>query len=126
MLEAGDKDEAKDLATDIAQLTAHAQTLLERARRYLPVIDTAGTQLAEYKVCIRPLPADGYSIVGRPTGVEGCYVIVTNSGVTLAAHLAALVADEILTGRDEPTLAPYRLQRFADTTLADDTRLAPH
>lgn len=124
MLEAGDIDEAMDLATDAAQLAAHAQTLLERARRYLPAL--AGTKLAEYKVCIRPLPADGYSIVGRPTGVEGCYVIVTHSGVTLAAHLAALASSEILTGHDEPALEPYRLQRFAVASPSGDTRPAHH
>jgi glycine/D-amino acid oxidase-like deaminating enzyme len=114
LLEAGDRDDAIDLATDAAQLAAEAETLLERARRYLPALAVAGTGIAEYKVCIRPLPVDGYSIVGRPTGVEGCYVIVTHSGVTLATHLAALAAEEILMGHEEPTLAPYRLQRFAD------------
>ncbi|MGZ3582490.1 MAG: NAD(P)/FAD-dependent oxidoreductase [Ktedonobacterales bacterium] len=124
MFEAGDIDAAMDLATDATQLAAHAQILLERARRYLPAL--AGTKLAEYKVCIRPLPADGYSIVGRPTGVEGCYVMVTHSGVTLAAHLAALASGEILTGHDEPTLAPYRLQRFAVASPSGDTRPAHH
>jgi glycine/D-amino acid oxidase-like deaminating enzyme len=111
LFEAGDTDAAVDLTTDAAQLAVHARTLLERARRYVPAL--AGTGLAEYKVCIRPLPADGYSIVGRPTGLEGCYVIVTHSGVTLAAHLATLAADEILQSREQPVLAPYRLQRFA-------------
>lgn len=111
MLEAGDRDDAIDLTTGGAQLAALAQTLLERARRYLPAL--ARTGLAEYKVCIRPLPADGYSIVGRPAGIAGCYVMVTHSGVTLAAHLTALASAEILTGQDEPALAPYRPQRFA-------------
>jgi len=111
MFEAGDIDEATDMSTDVAQQEVFARTMLERARRYLPGL--AGTGLAEQKVCIRPLPADGYSIVGRPTGVEGCYLIVTHSGVTLAAHLAALASAEILTGREEPTLAPFRMQRFA-------------
>lgn len=110
-LESGDIDAAVDLATGAAELAAHAATLLQRARGVLPGL--AGTELAEHKVCIRPLPADGYSIVGRPAGVDGCYVIVTHSGVTLAAHLAALATGEILAGRDEPTLAPFRLQRFA-------------
>jgi glycine/D-amino acid oxidase-like deaminating enzyme len=124
LLEAGDQDVAVDLATDASQLAAHAQTLLERARRYLPAL--ADTRIAEYKVCIRPLPIDGYSIVGRPSGVEGCYVMVTHSGVTLAAHLAALASSEILTGRDEPTLAPFRLQRFANAAPSGDTSPARH
>lgn len=118
LLEAGDIDDAVDLATDANQLSAHAQTLLARARRYLPGL--AETGISEFKVCVRPLPADGYSIVGQPTGVDGLYAIVTHSGVTLAAHLAALASSEILTGRDEPTLAPYRLQRFAGAAPTRD------
>jgi glycine/D-amino acid oxidase-like deaminating enzyme len=108
---AGDVDANVDLTTGAAELAVLAEMLLERARGVLPAL--AGTALAGHKVCIRPLPADGYSIVGRPVGVDGCYVIVTHSGVTLAAHLAALAAGKILTGCDEPTLVPYRLQRFA-------------
>lgn len=126
LFEAGDIDTAMDLATDCVQLAASAQTLLERARRYLPALAEAGTRLAEYRVCIRPLPADGYSIVGRTHGVAGCYVMVTHSGITLAAHLAALASGEILTGHDEPTLAPYRLQRFAGAARSGDVRPAPH
>ena len=118
LLEAGDIDDAVDLTTDDTQLAAHAQTLLERARGYLPALGE--TKVAEHKVCIRALPADGYSIVGRPSAVEGLYVIVTHSGVTLAARLAALTSGEILTERDESALAPYRLQRFAATSPADD------
>lgn len=111
MVEAGDIDDGVDLYTRPAELAARAGTLLERARGVLPAL--AGVALAEHKICIRPLPADGYSIVGRPAGVGGCYVIVTHSGVTLAAHLAELAAGEILTGADEPSLEPFRLQRFA-------------
>jgi glycine/D-amino acid oxidase-like deaminating enzyme len=124
LLEAGDQDVAVDLDTDADDLAARAQTLLERARRYLPGL--AETRIAEYKVCIRPLPLDGYSIVGRPSGVEGCYVMVTHSGVTLAAHLATLASSEMLTGRDEPTLAPYRLERFAVAAPPGDTPPARH
>jgi glycine/D-amino acid oxidase-like deaminating enzyme len=107
---AGDIDAGVNLSTGAAELEALATTLLERARRVLPALTDIA--LAGHKICIRPLPADGYSIVGRPAGMDGCYVLVTHSGVTLAAHLALLAADEILTGTEEHLLAPYRLQRF--------------
>lgn len=113
-LEAVDTDEAVDLTTGAAELEARAASLLRRARSVLPALATTG--LAEHRVCVRPLPADGYTIAGPVGGVEGCYVIVTHSGVTLAAHLAELAAAEILEGADQPALAPYRLDRFTART----------
>jgi glycine/D-amino acid oxidase-like deaminating enzyme len=110
-LEAGDLDDRVDLTTAADQLASHSATLLQRAREVLPCL--SGAEIAEYRVCVRPLPADGYPIIGRPNAVDGCYMIVTHSGVTLAAHLATLVAGEILTENDHPSLLPYRLQRFA-------------
>jgi glycine/D-amino acid oxidase-like deaminating enzyme len=65
-----------------------------------------------YRVCVRPMPADGQSIVGWLPGVEGVYVAVTHSGVTLGAHLAGLVADELLGGAAAAELAPFRPGRF--------------
>ncbi|HXM58972.1 MAG TPA: FAD-dependent oxidoreductase [Candidatus Dormibacteraeota bacterium] len=109
-LEAGDLDDRVDLGTGSDQLAAIAERLLRRARAVLPGL--ADATLAEHRVCVRPLPADGRSIVGRPAAPDGCYVIVTHSGVTLAAHLAALATGEILTETDHPDLAPFRLQRL--------------
>jgi hypothetical protein len=54
-----------------------------------------------YRVCVRPMPADGQSIVGWLPGAPGVYVAVTHSGVTLGAHLAALITSELLSA-DEP------------------------
>ena len=47
-----------------------------------------GASVTGYRVCVRPMPADGRSVVGWLPGAEGVYVAVTHSGVTLAAHLA--------------------------------------
>jgi glycine/D-amino acid oxidase-like deaminating enzyme len=66
-------------------------------------------------VCVRPMPADGQSIVGWLPGVEGLYVAVTHSGVTLGAHLAELMTSELTTGEHAPELAPYRPGRFSGT-----------
>jgi glycine/D-amino acid oxidase-like deaminating enzyme len=113
-LEAGELDDCVDLTTAADQLTDFAAILLQRARTVLPGL--ADATLAEHRVCVRPLPADGYTIIGRPAAIDGCYVIVTHSGVTLAAHLATLGAGEILTQSDHPSLAPYRLERFTNAT----------
>jgi glycine/D-amino acid oxidase-like deaminating enzyme len=58
------------------------------------------------------MPADGQSIVGRLPGADGLYVAVTHSGVTLAAHLAELIAGELVSGTAAAELAPYRPDRF--------------
>jgi glycine/D-amino acid oxidase-like deaminating enzyme len=48
------------------------------------------------------------------------YVAVTHSGVTLAAHLAGLIATELVTGTAAAELAPYRPSRFAAARPAPD------
>ena len=69
--------------------------------------------MAGYRVCVRPMPADGRSIVGWLPGAGSVYVAVTHSGVTLGAHLARLITTELVTGAPADELAPYRPDRFA-------------
>ena len=76
---------------------------------------TRGLDHAEvtgYQVCVRPMPADGQSIVGWLPGPRGVYLAVTHSGVTLAAHLAGLIATELVTGTAPGELRPFRPSRF--------------
>jgi len=108
-------DAAVDLHTPGEELRRWAGELLDRARRVTGGLDDA--TVTGYRVCVRPMPADGQSIVGWLPGAPGVYVAVTHSGVTLGAHLAALITSELL-GADEPggaagaELAPYRPDRF--------------
>jgi glycine/D-amino acid oxidase-like deaminating enzyme len=111
--------EAPDLPVDLhtpeAELRRLAGELLERARRTVRGLDEACVVAA--RVCVRPLPADEQSIVGRLPGAGWLYVAVTHSGVTLAAHLSRLIAAELATGVSSAELAPYRPDRFAGTAL---------
>jgi glycine/D-amino acid oxidase-like deaminating enzyme len=66
------------------------------------------------------MPADGRSVVGWLPGADGVYVAVTHSGVTLAAHLAGLIATELVTGTAAAELAPYRPGRFTAARPAPD------
>ena len=109
-------DAAVDLCTRDEELRRWAGELLDRARRVTAGLDDA--TVTGYWVCVRPMPADGRSIVGWLPGAPGVYVAVTHSGVTLGAHLAALITAELLSadkpgGADEAELAPYRPGRFA-------------
>ncbi len=103
-------DAAVDLHTPEADLRRWAEELLRRARRAVRGLDDAA--VVGYRVCVRPMPADGRSIVGRLPGAESLYVAVTHSGVTLAAHLARLITAELVTGAAPAELAPYRPDRF--------------
>jgi glycine/D-amino acid oxidase-like deaminating enzyme len=111
-------DAAVDLHTPGADLRRWAGELLRRARRVIRGLDGAG--VAGYRVCVRPMPADGRSIVGWLPGAGGVYVAVTHSGVTLAAHLAELITAELAGGTAPAELAPYRPGRFAAATPAPD------
>jgi glycine/D-amino acid oxidase-like deaminating enzyme len=103
------EDAAVDLHTPGADLDRWAAELLGRARRTIGGLDDA--RVVDRRVCVRPMPADGQSIVGRLPGAENVYIAVTHSGVTLAAHLSRLIADD-LAGARPAELAPYRPDRF--------------
>ena len=108
-------DAAVDLHTPGTELRHWAGELLRRARQTVRGLDEA--TVAAYQVCVRPMPADGQSIVGRLPGAGWLYVAVTHSGVTLAAHLSRLITAELVTGASATELTPYRPDRFAGTAV---------
>jgi glycine/D-amino acid oxidase-like deaminating enzyme len=94
--------------------------LLERVQRFLPDLATEpSARIVEARVGIRPMPADGYSVVGALAERPGLYLAVTHSGVTLAPLLGELVAAEIITGREDERLATFRPGRLARLENAD-------
>ena len=109
-------DTPVDLHTPEAELRDRAAELLHRARRTVRGLDQA--RVVACQVCVRPLPADEQSIVGRLPGAGWLYVAVTHSGVTLAAHLSRLIAAELAAGAPSAELARYRPDRFAGTAVS--------
>jgi glycine/D-amino acid oxidase-like deaminating enzyme len=69
-------------------------------------------KLDQFRVGYRPLPVDGFPLVGRMNNIEGLYVAVTHSGITLAPAIGAFGAEEILNGQRHELLAPYNLDRI--------------
>jgi len=116
-------DAAVDLHTPEPELRSWAAELLRRARRTVSGLDDA--RVIQSRVCVRPMPADGVSIVGRLPGAGGLYVAVTHSGVTLAAHLARLIATELTTGTPPADLAPYRPGASCRAARRSGSRPAP-
>ncbi|TIN27278.1 MAG: FAD-binding oxidoreductase [Mesorhizobium sp.] len=92
-----------------AEATAHALFAAMKAMlRHSDVLE-----LDFHTVGYRPTPIDGFPIIGRAEGVDGVYVAVMHSGITLAPAVGLFAALEILDGERDPLLAPYGLSRFA-------------
>ncbi|WP_035855807.1 NAD(P)/FAD-dependent oxidoreductase [Cryptosporangium arvum] len=85
--------------------------LLDRARRLFPALHRTTTQ--SVGLGTRVLPEDGLTIADWVGPDHRTYAVATHSGVTLSAHLAAVVADEVLTGRRDESLREFGLSRFA-------------
>ncbi|UCI31411.1 NAD(P)/FAD-dependent oxidoreductase [Mesorhizobium sp. B4-1-4] len=75
--------------------------------------DSDGLELDFHTVGYRPTPVDGFPVIGRAGGMDGLYVAVTHSGITLAPAVGLFATREILGGERDPLLAPYGLGRFA-------------
>jgi glycine/D-amino acid oxidase-like deaminating enzyme len=72
-----------------------------------------GLELDFHTVGYRPTPVDGFPAIGRAEGVDGLYIAVMHSGITLAPAVGLFATREILRGERDPLLAPYGLGRFA-------------
>ncbi|TGQ78793.1 MAG: FAD-binding oxidoreductase [Mesorhizobium sp.] len=72
-----------------------------------------GLELDFHTIGYRPNPIDGFPIIGRAEGLDGLYVAVMHSGITLAPAVGLFAAREILEGERDALLAPYGLGRFA-------------
>lgn len=74
--------------------------------------DLRNTSAERLIVGVRPIPRDGFPIVGFDNSVGGFYSVVTHSGITLSARLGRLVADDLVLG-GVSELDDYRPSRFA-------------
>jgi len=90
----------------------HARTLAAQAARFFPVL--AGVGVDKWWLAYRAMPSDRLPIVGRLPWLEGLYMAVSHSGVTLAPVLGRLVAAEVATQAADGLLAPFRPARFAE------------
>jgi glycine/D-amino acid oxidase-like deaminating enzyme len=61
----------------------------------------------------RPIPADGFPSVGPLDDVPGYYEAVAHSGITLAAIIGEVLAQEITDGEISPLIRPYRPGRLS-------------
>ncbi len=68
---------------------------------------------ANIKIGTRPVPIDGFPVVGNIEEYKGMFVAVMHSGVTLAPLIGQLLATEMLETSKSPLLEAFRPSRFA-------------
>jgi len=86
----------------------------------------AGLHLRSAHIAWRPVPLDGEPVVGQVPGVDGLYLAVTRSGVTLAPPVVGrLLAQEVV---DEHWhgAAPHRLMVHIAMNESDDQHAVVH
>jgi glycine/D-amino acid oxidase-like deaminating enzyme len=64
------------------------------------------------RIGVRHIPGDGLPAVGPAPGIEGLYLAVMHSGVTLAPIVGRLAAEEILGKGGSTLLDGFRPARF--------------
>ena len=89
----------------------HADVLLERARTYLP--DIGDAQAIPTPVGYRPMPLDGFPVLGFTEAVRNLYVALMHSGVTLAPLVGEMATLEIVDSVQVDWFAPYRPERLS-------------
>ncbi len=90
---------------------AEGQRLIDRIKAALA--GTEGLEMERVTLGLRPIPEDGHPAIGPLPGVDGLYLAVMHSGITLAPAVGRFAAMELLDGAEVELLAPFRPDRFA-------------
>ena len=88
----------------------HADALLARAKTYLPAI--ADAEAMPTPVGYRPMPLDGFPVLGFTKAVPNLYIALMHSGVTLAPLVGEMATLEIVDDVRVDWFARYRPDRF--------------
>ena len=93
---------ALDLASDVL---LRVSKKLDFSKNLIPINIKIGT---------RPIPIDGFPVVGEIKGHNGVFVAIMHSGVTLAPLIGQLLASEMIETSKTPLLELFRPSRFVD------------
>jgi glycine/D-amino acid oxidase-like deaminating enzyme len=88
-----------------------AEGVKRLAERTIP--DLAGTRIVDARIGHRPIPVDGFPMIGPVAGIGGYYEAVTHSAVTLAPIVARALTAEILQGEVDPLVSTFRASRIS-------------
>jgi D-hydroxyproline dehydrogenase subunit beta len=101
-------DHQADTAESIPHAAADVEATLHRLRA---LFDHPDIVLDRAIIGHRPVPDDGLPVVGQ--AMPGLSLAVAHSGVTLAAVVGEVLAQEILGQGDHPLLSDFRPARFS-------------
>jgi glycine/D-amino acid oxidase-like deaminating enzyme len=87
----------------------HGKRIISKLAVYTPAL--AKAEVDFMTLGYRPMPTDGFPVVGPVPQAPGVTLCVTHSGVTLAPALGRYMVSEIIECKSEPLLAPYRPSR---------------
>lgn len=83
---------------------------LEVVKRHVRA--AAGAHVEATRVGVRPMPADEKPIMGGLPGLDGFYVAVSHSGVTLGPLWGKIATAEVLDGQPDARVEMFRGARF--------------
>ena len=109
MIGSDDFDVMADQETDTSKPPSWLYRLRDIAARDIKGLSSH--PIDEFRIGLRPLPHDGLPLIGPVPGVEGVYVAAMHSGITLAAIVGQLVAQEVGSGEESSELSRYRPDR---------------
>lgn len=98
-----------DAGQDLSDPFGQAEATLARMAAMLGL---AGLKAEAVMQADRPVPGDGLPVVGPVPGVEGLWLAVLHSGVTLAAIIAETLGAEITGQGEDALLAAFRPARL--------------
>jgi len=87
----------------------HAERMRLAALRFVPGLTAA--RFEDARICWRPMPLDGYPVLGASPARPDVYLAVMHSGVTLAPIVGQCIAQEIVAGAPVESLDAFRPHR---------------
>jgi sarcosine oxidase subunit beta len=96
---------------DTGTTVAGIRDVLAGAVRAVPAL--AGIRVVRTWAGVRPVPRDGYPVLGDVEGLDGVLLGVMHRGVSLAPAIGQALTDLMVTGTSRLDLAMFSLSRFA-------------
>jgi len=102
----------KNVGYDVDVRPGWLSPFLQDAMQILPLMKQV--DVLRIFAHLRPMPPDRLPIYDQVPGIDGFYIAVGHSGVTLAPLTGKIFTDWIVNGKTDIDLSPYSLSRFTD------------